>query len=183
MALTAGTFELGPSAGTLSVRTRKGGAAAKAGHNLLIEVTRWTATLEVGENGAPTRIELTADPSSLQVREGTGGISSLGDDDKSGIKQTIEQEVLKGGAIAFRSSAVEGSAGSARLAVTGEVAVGEQRQPVAFALSCADRRLTGSATVTQSGFGMKPYTALFGTLKVVDEVTVEVTAQLANESH
>jgi hypothetical protein len=38
--------------------------------------------------------------------------------------------------------------------------------------------VTGSATVTQSGFGMKPYSALFGTLKVLDELTVEVDAQL-----
>jgi polyisoprenoid-binding protein YceI len=178
MALTAGTFEFGPGAGTLSVRTRKGGAAAKAGHNLLIEVTRWTATLEVGDDDATTRIELTADPSSLQVREGTGGISSLGDDDKTGINQTIAQEVLKGGAIVFRSHAVEGGAGSERLAVTGEVAVAERRQPIAFALSCADGRLTGSATVTQSGFGMKPYTALFGTLKVLDELEVAVDVAL-----
>ncbi len=178
MALTAGTFELGPSAGTLSVRTRKGGAAAKAGHNLLIEVTRWTATLEVGDDGALSRIELTANPSSLEVREGSGGISSLGDDDKTGINETIAQEILKGGAITFRSSAVEGGAGSDQLAVTGEVTVGAQRQPVAFTLSCADGRLAGSATVTQSGFGMKPYSALFGTLKVLDELEVAVDVAL-----
>ena len=32
--------------------------------------------------------------------------------------------------------------------------------------------LTGSATVKQSDWGMKPYSALFGALKVADEVEV-----------
>ncbi len=179
MALSAGTFELGPATGTLPVRTRKGGAASKAGHNLLIEVTAWAATLEVGDASGGTRIELTADPRSLRVREGSGGISALDDGDKTGIEKTIDEEVLRSRAIAFRSTAVEGGTGSERLAVSGEVSVGGHGQPVSFELSCADARLTGSATVTQTGFGLKPYSALFGTLKVLDELTVEIDAQLA----
>jgi hypothetical protein len=160
------------------VRTRKGGAASKAGHNLLLEVTDWTAMLEVGEGGSPSRIDLSADPRSLRVREASGGISALDDGDRTGIEKTIDDEVLRGDAIAFRSTAVEGGAGSERLAVSGEVSVGGHGQPVSFELSCTDGRVTGSATVTQSGFGMKPYSALFGTLKVLDELTVEVDAQL-----
>ena len=36
-----GVTRLGPGDGTLTVRTGKGGAASKAGHNLVIEVQRW----------------------------------------------------------------------------------------------------------------------------------------------
>lgn len=178
MAFSAGTFELGPASGSLTVRTRKGGAASKAGHNLLIEVTDWTATLEVGDADGTPRVELTADPRSLRVREGSGGISALDEGDKTGIEKTIDEEVLRGGAITFRSTAVGGGGGSERLAVTGEVSVGGHGQPVSFELSCDGARLTGSASVTQSGFGIKPYSALFGTLKVLDELTVEIDAQL-----
>ena len=39
-------------------------------------------------------------------------------------------------------------------------------------------RVTGTATLTQSDWGIKPYSALFGTLKVLDDITVEVDAQL-----
>ena len=39
MSLQAGTYRLGPEDGTLRVRTGRSGAAAKAGHDLLIEVT------------------------------------------------------------------------------------------------------------------------------------------------
>ena len=49
----------------------------------------------------------TADATSLRVREGTGGMQALGDDDKASIEQTIDDEVLKRQAIAFRSTAVQ----------------------------------------------------------------------------
>ena len=81
--IEAGTHRFGPDNATLSVRTRRGGAAAKAGHNLLIEVTAWEGTLEVGDDIAAT---LDADATSLRVREGTGGIQALGDADKANIE-------------------------------------------------------------------------------------------------
>ena len=86
MSLQAGTYKLGPDDGTLSVRTGRTGAAAKAGHDLLIHVTAWEATLAVGDNPADTSIELAADAASLRVSEGTGGMQSLGDDDKANIR-------------------------------------------------------------------------------------------------
>ena len=51
---------------------------------------------------------VTADPASLQVREGHGGMQALGDDDKANIAKTIDDEVLPGARpIAFRSTCVE----------------------------------------------------------------------------
>jgi hypothetical protein len=156
------------------VRTKKAGAAAKAGHNLLIEVTAWSATLDVGEQ---TSIELSADPRSLKVVAGSGGMTSLGDEDKAGISQTIDEEVLKGAAIQFRST--EAREDGERLHVAGELELAGRRRPISFDLSAAsDGVVTGTAVLKQTDFGMKPYSALFGTLKVVDEVTVEVQSRL-----
>ena len=53
---------------------------------------------------------LDADASSLRVREGTGGMQALGDDDKANIQQTIDDEVLQRQRIAFRSTAVQTAA-------------------------------------------------------------------------
>ena len=39
--------------------------------------------------------------------------------------------------------------------------------------------LTGTATLKQTDWGCKPYSALFGTLKVADEVRVEIDGRLA----
>ena len=81
---------------------RKGGAAAKAGHNLTIEVTS-------GRDARRRRVELTADARSLRVARAAAACTSLGDEEKAGIAQTIDEEVLKGGKIAFRSTQREGA--------------------------------------------------------------------------
>ena len=177
MSLQAGTYRLGPDDGTLSVRTKRTGAAAKAGHDLLIHVTAWEATLEVGDDAADTSVELSADGASLRVREGTGGMQSLGDDDKANIQQTIDDDVLERQAITFRSTAVTGA--DATLNVQGELTLAGTTRPLAFDLAVADDgTLSAVAVVKQTDWGMKPYSALFGALKVVDEVEVAIDASL-----
>ena len=182
MSISAGSHELGPRNGKLSIRTRKAGAASKAGHNLLIEVTAWSATLEVGAAGAS--IALSADARSLRVLDGTGGVTALSPGDKAGIKQTIDEQVLRGEPIEFRSTSVRVQTdgdGVTQLQVDGELQLGRRRGPIAFALSAgAGGRLVGAATVKQSSWGIKPYSAMFGTLKVVDEVSVEIDAALSD---
>jgi polyisoprenoid-binding protein YceI len=179
MAIAAGTYSLGPDLATLTVKTRKTGAAAKAGHNLVIDVTAWKATLTVADDPAWSAIELTADSRSLRVREGSGGMTSLGDDEKASIQQSIDDEVLEGTAIEFRSTAVTPGADAGGLSVEGDLELHGQTHPIAFELSVGeDGTVSGSVTVKQSDWGMKPFSILFGTLKVVDEVEVEVSAAL-----
>jgi polyisoprenoid-binding protein YceI len=175
--LQAGTYRLGPDDGTLSIQTGRKGAAAKAGHDLVIEVTAWEGTLRVGDDPSDTSVELEADATSLHVRQGTGGMQSLGDDDKANIRTTIHDEVLKGHAIAFRSTAVTGAGG--QLTVEGELTLAGTTRPLAFDLAVGDDgRLSGAAVVKQTDWGMKPYSTLFGALKVADEVRVEIDAAL-----
>jgi hypothetical protein len=173
VAIEAGSYQLGPGDGTLTVRTGRSGAAAKAGHDLVIEVSDWQATLQVGDD---PRVELTADPASLRVVEGTGGIQALGDDDKDEIHKTIVGDVLGREPVAFRSTAVE--AGDATLTVEGELAIAGATRPMAFDIAVAGGRLRATATVTQTDFGIKPYSTLFGALKVADAVQVELDAGL-----
>ncbi len=168
------TYALGPDNATLTLRTGKTGAASKAGHNLVIDVTSWSATLDLGDSPSAT---LTADARSLRVREGSGGVQALDDDDLANIEQTIDDDVLKGTTIAFRSSrvAIDGD----RIDVEGELELAGRSAPLAFALTVGDAgRLTGSAVVTQTQWGMKPYSTLFGTLKVADDVEVAVEGTL-----
>jgi polyisoprenoid-binding protein YceI len=173
MAIQAGTYKLGPDNASLHVETGRSGAAAKAGHDLIIDVTSWEATLEVGDASS---LELSADPSSLHVREGKGGMQALGDDDKADIRKTIDKDVLKKKDIKFTSSSCE-SAGDG-LKVSGDLEMGGKTEPVSFDLSESDGTLTGSAAIKQSDWGIKPYSALFGALKVNDEVKVVVEAKL-----
>ena len=167
-------YDLGPDQGTLSVRTGRKGTVAKAGHDLLIHVTRWRGTVALGDEPAVT---LDADATSLKVREGTGGMKALDDGDLANIEQTIDDDVLKRQDISFRSTRVEATADG--LSVTGDLTLRGTTRPVAFDLDVAEGRVRGAAVVKQTDWGMKPYTALFGALKVADEVRVEIDAQLA----
>jgi polyisoprenoid-binding protein YceI len=179
--IASGTYVLGPDAATLTVKTGKAGAAAKAGHNLTIEVTAWEATLTVGEASS---IRLTADGGSLKVREGHGGMMPLGDEETRSIEQSIDEDVLKRGTIVFESTAITLHPAAGGLAVvTGELELNGKRRPISFELTLgADGAVTGSAIVKQSGWGIKPYSALFGTLKVVDEVEVVITTNPTQET-
>jgi polyisoprenoid-binding protein YceI len=170
---------LGPDDGRLTIRTGRAGAAAKAGHDLVIEVTGWKAKVALGEQPSDARVEVTVDSRSLRVREGHGGMKALGDDDKDNIRQTIDDEVLKGTPIAFRSTSVASGSGPGELAITGELSLSGTSRPVTFVLTPgADGIVTAAAAIKQSDWGMKPYSALFGTLKVADEVQLEFSGRL-----
>ena len=109
--------------------------------------------------------------------EGTGGMQSLGDDDKAGIAQTIVEEVLKGNAIEFRSRKV--LAGDGVYHVVGELELAEVTEPLEFDLTVSeDGHLSATTTIKQSDWRIKPYSALFGTLKVNDEIVVQVDGRL-----
>lgn len=165
--------QFGPDNASLRIRTARTGGAAKAGHDLLIEVGSWQATLD--PDGQPA-LTLTADSSSLRVLEGTGGLKSLSQDDRADIKKTIEKEVLKRTPIEFRSSEVREVPGG--LAVRGELSIHGKHAPVEFDLAIGDGgHVTGSAKVTQTAHGMKPYSTLFGALKVADDVEVVIESK------
>jgi polyisoprenoid-binding protein YceI len=171
------SYTLTPEHGTLSIRTGRAGAAAKAGHDLVMEVGWWEGTLTLADDPAASSVKLVADAGSVRVVDGSGGMTKLGDDDKDNIKQTIDDEVLKGNRVSYESTAVSsGSDGS--LQVEGQLDLLGRREPLAFALTLEDGHLTATATVTQSAWGIKPYSALFGTLKVADDVVVAIDAQL-----
>jgi hypothetical protein len=142
--------DYGPHNATLTVHTKRGGAAARAGHDLTILVERWKATVE-GEE-----IDFEADSSSLRVIEGTGGAFSLGDEEKAAIKQTIDEEILKGAPITYRG---------------GELTLNGVTRPIAYRFDGSE----GRAEIKQTDFKIKPYSALFGTLKVADVVEVKVS--------
>jgi polyisoprenoid-binding protein YceI len=183
VSIQSGRHRLGPDNATLSVRTERGGAAAKAGHDLVIHVTSWEAELVVGEDPADTSIELTADPTSLRVVEGTGGMQALGDDDVANIHQTIDDEVLRRRDIRFRSTRVQTEPDGSRIRAEGDLTLAGNTQPIAFDLAIGDAgELTATAVVTQTAWGMKPYSALFGALKVKDDVEVVLEGHLGPQS-
>ncbi len=126
---------------------------------------------------------LTADATSLRVHKGTGGMQALGDKEKSSIHQTIDDEVLKRENIVFRSTRVQGTVDAGMLGVEGELTLVGRQGPIRFDLAIGvDGSIGATAVVTQTRWGLKPFTTMFGALKVLDDVEVVLDGQLPPQS-
>jgi YceI-like protein len=173
MGIPAGTHRLGPDNAGLVVKTYREGVAGKVGHDLIIEVRSWEATLEGGADSTPPRLELSADARSLHAREGLRGLKPLSDRDREEIRKNIDQKVLGGEPIDFRSTAVESDEAGGRLSVHGDLTMHGSTRPTSFELSVdPDGHVTGTAQLVQSEWGIKPYRGLMGALKVRDSLEV-----------
>src|SRR4249919_2147859 len=107
MPLVPGTYRLDPENGKLRIETKRSGAAAKAGHDLEIEVASWEGSLSIDHDRGEISLELNADTGSMYVTKGTGGVMALSEDDKVEIEKTLESEVLKAGEVEFKSTQVK----------------------------------------------------------------------------
>jgi polyisoprenoid-binding protein YceI len=179
MALADGIYRLTPESGRLLVKTGRTGMGKRAGHDLVIEATRWQADVTVDaatpENSTAS-VEVDVD--SLEVREGLGGVKPLTEKDRADITNTL-RDILDGAThptIRFHSTRVAGSVES--LTVEGNLVIRGETQPVTVSAEVTGDRVRGSTTVTQTRWGIKPYSAFLGALKLADEVGVEFDATL-----
>jgi len=196
MADVSGSYRLGPAAGRVVVKTSRAGLAAKVGHDLELEVTRWSADITVpGEDGgglAAAAVTAELDLGSLTVRAGSGGARPLTDSDRRDIESTM-RKILAGGAATatFRStriissavggisSAVGGISSAVGGAIEGTLTLNGRSQPARLQVTNpAPGRYRGTVPVVQSAFGIKPYTGFFGALKLRDEVVAEFEVDL-----
>jgi polyisoprenoid-binding protein YceI len=177
MPLGAGPRTVGPDDGVLQVRTYREGIGQAVGHDLVIDVGQWHATVHASADGTISSVALEADSRSLQVREGLRGVKPLTDKDRGEIRKNIDEKLLRGQPIVFRSTAVETRPG--KLIVQGELTLAGTSRPVSFELATTgDRQVTGTLPVTQSEWGIKPYRGLMGALKVRDTVEIVIDVQL-----
>ncbi|MEV4105877.1 YceI family protein [Nonomuraea sp. NPDC049649] len=175
------TYVLGPETGRLVVETKRTGLGAKAGHDLTIEVTQWRgeAVVDLDDPGA-SGVNVEADAGSLRVVSGSGGVKPLTASDKADIERTIREKVLRTDrfpTITFRSRQVSGTRESFR--VEGELTLAGQTRPLTLGCGFDGDRVQGGATVKQSVWGIKPYSAFFGALKLDDDVTVRFEVALS----
>lgn len=163
---------LGPDRAALLVRTGRTGAAAQAGHDLVLLATAWTGSATL--DGEQPSITLSVPADALRVRKATGRMKPLSERDKRAITDTIADSVLKRTAIEFRSTSVTRNGADNRdLEVRGDLSLAGVSRPVGFTLhSDATGHFTARMSIRQTDWGITPYSALFGTLKVADEVEI-----------
>jgi polyisoprenoid-binding protein YceI len=181
MAANGGRHQLGPESGRLTLRTYRSGLAAQAGHDLTIDVTRWSAQLTPpGDGSVPDMLDATIDLTSLAVREGRGGVKPLSDRDRREITSQAGKQLDTGrfpeATYAATSFAPDDAGGGV---IDGTLTLHGQSRPLRLQVTrTGDGQYRATATVTQSQFGIKPYSGMFGALKLRDDVELEVTVQL-----
>jgi polyisoprenoid-binding protein YceI len=183
MAIHAGHHEFGPDQGRITLRTSRDGLAASAGHDLTIDAARWSGALVVGADMEPVSLEVTVDLGALVVREGTGGIKPLSDRDKREISVTARKVlgVDRYPQATFTASGFEASPDRSGGVVAGSLTLAGQSRPVRLEVTEAGpSRYRATTTVRHSDFGIKPYSAFLGSLKVADAVQVEVNLDLSD---
>jgi len=181
MNVKPGTYNLGPSDGIVRVKTGRQGMASKVGHDLTLQAGNWKATLTVDGDPARSEVHATVEPRSLEVTAATGGAKPVSDKDKKDIMKNISG-LLGNDSITFTSTSVEPKDDSS-VKVAGALSIAGQSRPVTLDLrTTPDGRMTGSLTVVQTQFGIKPFSAMMGALKVKDEVEVNLDVALPAES-
>lgn len=166
-------MELGPDQGTVKVRTGVAGSASRMGHRLVIVVQDWSAHVDL-QDELPVAVTFRAALDSLQVESGTGGVTPLTVVDKQVIRRNAGKvlDVDDYPEAVFESSsvAVEGD----RIELSGDLTIHGVTLPLDATLRLNDGRVQASIPVVQTDFGIRPYSAMLGQLKVSDEVTVDL---------
>ena len=156
------------------MRTRRDGVAQSVGHDLTFALDGWEGRAEVGEDGAVTAVHVEADPPTLRLTEALHGVKPLTDRDRREIDRIIQERVLRGRAIVFESRDVR-TTGEGRLLAAGELTLAGAARPVALELSVGPYgRLSATTAIVQSDWGIQPYRAFMGALRVRDRVEVAI---------
>lgn len=175
--MSATSHRVGPERDRLLLRTSRQGLAAQAGHDLTIEVTRWSGEVVVADDPAASMVVVSAEVAALRVVEGTGGLKPLSERDKREIAKTA-RELLDADRLP-EARFVSASVTAAGL-IRGDLTIrGETRTCELTVTDLGGGRYRATGTVLQSRYGIRPYTAFFGALKLADPVAVEAEVDLS----
>jgi polyisoprenoid-binding protein YceI len=174
---------IGPEHGKLILRTTRQGLAAQAGHDLTIEITRWSGEVVLTDDPSTSTVKVTVDTGSFRIVEGSGGLKPLSEKDKRDIAHTA-RKLLDADrhpeAVFTSTAAVANAAGGG--AVDGILTVLGKDRPLRLDIvRSGERRYRCSGSIVQSEYGIRPYTAFFGALKLADRVEVETEVDLSGE--
>ena len=170
------TYRLSPQS-RLDVLTGKAGVFGGFGHDHRIRARSFSGSIAYDPaNVAASSVEITVQTSSLRVLP-------IGADRKDAprIEEAMREDVLqvdRWPTIAFRSRSVAPIEGGVR--VTGDLTLAGQTHPVTvdMQLRAGGQRLlaNGRFSIRQTDWGIEPYSAALGTIKVANEVTFDLRA-------
>ena len=157
---------------TVEVLTFKEGFLSPIAHDLRIRVA--TLDVEIDSDRIVAEIDLSSLYVVCAVKEGSDEPGTLSESDKAKIRKTIRDDVLH----ASRYPIARFEADLADLdgeTLQGELELHGESRMVTARLHQTGPDLNVEVNVHQPDFGIKPYSAMMGTLKVRADVVIHVT--------
>ena len=164
--------------------TFKEGLLSAVAHDLKLRVTRFEISTRELEptglsNSASLQVSATAWCSSIQVvnalKDGQETPAALSDRDKQKIQATMLDEVLESRRfpeVTLLGMAVKEPAGGYRL--TGQLTLKGVSRPISVQIRETPRGYGADLTLHQPDFGIKPYSAMLGALKLKPGITIRI---------
>ena len=179
-------FALDAGASQVRIYVFRGGAAARAGHDHVISVPKFTGYAYVPDKGyADARFDLEFRLADLDVdppelRKATGGTFApiLSQDDRDGTRDHLLStkgfDAAKYPFVEIHSVSVTGDPPEAvaRIAVTLHGVTRDQDVPLHVTLADGQLEVHGEFALRQTDFGVTPYSVLGGLLAVKDPVSI-----------
>ena len=133
---------------------------------------------------SPANLDVRIDMGALVVREGTGGVKPLTDRDRREIAVTARKVLAsdRHPEAVFAAAGFEPVAGGGG-EISGTLTIGGRARPLKVGVTqTGDDRYRAEAQVVQSDYGIKPYTAFLGALRVRDAVDITVDLDLSDQA-
>jgi polyisoprenoid-binding protein YceI len=168
--------------GECLVYTEKEGLLSPVAHDLKIRVTAWSAELDVETRRIVARFDAASLRVDCAMRGGAEDPRALGDKDRREIEKNIRDDVLRCARhpeIVFEAedAPVPGDLGDTPLELRGRLTLCGHTRDLVLRVSRSGDRIVAEARLHQPDFGIKPYSALFGTLKIKPDVRLVVTTR------
>lgn len=159
------------------VFTFKEGLLSAVAHDLKIRVTKFSVSVDEATNA----IDATFDATSLRVvtamKDGHDARGALSEGDKKKIEENLAGDVLrvkKFPSIRFVSTSVQEDESGTGYRVRGKLTLCGQTQEVSFVSRSDGEGQVAEIDLHQPTWGIQPFSAMLGTLKIKPNVKVRV---------
>jgi polyisoprenoid-binding protein YceI len=165
---------------TCHVFTFKEGVLSAVAHDLRLRVERFSITIDEAAGTVEARFSAGSLRVDCAMKGGREDFDALSDRNKREIEGNIADDVLharRHPEIVFRSTTLEGGGvgeGDERC-IEGTLALHGRERPLRVTARRQAGRWTAEIELSQPDFGIKPYSAMLGTLKVQPTVRVRVS--------
>ena len=175
-----GIYCLTPSSGNLFIYTFKEGMFSTMSHDLLINVTDFKISLDVPDGDmTSSSFNLEVNSNSLKVicamKKGKRHFGALKNKDKAEIKELMEKDVLHTSiysTINFCSTAIQQKEG--HYLIKGDLSLHGIKRSIVFKANSSDngKNFKGAVLLAQTHYGIKPFKALMGALKIQNKIKI-----------